>query len=53
LYTICDRVAVLGERRILAAAPLGEVEQLDHPWIQSYFHGPRGRAAKPLTLAPP
>jgi len=45
LYTICDRVAVLGERRILAAAPLSEIEQLDHPWIQSYFHGPRGRAA--------
>jgi len=53
LYTICDRVAVLGERRILAAAPLSEVEQIDHPWIQSYFHGPRGRAAKPLTPAPP
>jgi len=46
LYTICDRVAVLGERRILAAAPLSEVEQIDHPWIQSYFHGPRGRANK-------
>jgi len=49
LYTICDRIAVLGERRILAAAPLAEVEQLDHPWIQSYFHGPRGRAAKSPT----
>jgi len=44
LYTICDRVAVLGERRILAAAPLSEIEHINHPWIQSYFHGPRGRA---------
>jgi len=52
LYTICDRVAVLGEGRILAAAPLVEVEQLDHPWIQSYFHGPRGRACKTARASP-
>jgi len=44
LYTICDRVAVLAERRILAAAALHEIEQLDHPWIRAYFHGPRARA---------
>jgi phospholipid/cholesterol/gamma-HCH transport system ATP-binding protein len=22
-----------------------ELETLDHPWIQEYFNGPRGRAA--------
>lgn len=46
LYTICDRVAVLAGRRVLAAGPLAEVEQTDHPWVQEYFHGPRGRAAR-------
>lgn len=46
LYATCDRVAVLGEGRVLACAPLGEVEGLDHPWVQQYFHGPRGRAAR-------
>lgn len=46
LYSICDRVAVLAERRVLIAAPLAEVEDFDHPWVQEYFHGPRGRAAK-------
>jgi len=46
LYAICDRVAVLAERKILAVAPLAEIERLPHPWVQAYFHGPRGRAAQ-------
>ena len=46
LYTICDRVAVMADRRVLVNAPLAEVEQFDHPWVQEYFHGPRGRAAQ-------
>jgi phospholipid/cholesterol/gamma-HCH transport system ATP-binding protein len=46
LYTICDRVAVLADRRVLVNAPLAEVETFDHPWVQEYFHGPRGRAAQ-------
>ena len=44
LYSICDRVAVLVDKKIR----VGTLEQLlqdNHPWIQSYFHGPRGRAA--------
>ncbi|WP_051323013.1 MULTISPECIES: ATP-binding cassette domain-containing protein [unclassified Luteimonas] len=45
LYTICDRVAVLADRNVVAAAPLAEIERHDHPWIREYFHGPRGRAA--------
>ena len=46
LYTICDRVAVLADRKVIATAPLSEIETLDHPWIQAYFHGPRARAAR-------
>ena len=46
LYAICDRVAVLADKRVLIAAPLPEVEAFDHPWVQDYFHGPRGRAAQ-------
>jgi len=48
LYAICDRVAVLADRRVVANAPLPEIEQLDHPWIREYFHGPRARAARGL-----
>jgi phospholipid/cholesterol/gamma-HCH transport system ATP-binding protein len=45
LYTICDRIAVLADRKVIANAPLAEIEKIDHPWIHEYFHGPRGRAA--------
>nr|WP_045737548.1 MlaD family protein [Xanthomonas sp. MUS 060] len=46
LYAICDRVAVLADGKVIANAPLAEIEQVDHPWIQDYFHGPRARAAR-------
>ncbi len=46
LYAICDRVAVLADRRVVAVGPLDEIEALDHPWVQEYFNGPRGRAAR-------
>lgn len=46
LYAICDRVAVLADHKVVATAPLAEIETLDHPWIQDYFHGPRARAAR-------
>ena len=46
LYAICDRVAVLADRKVLVNAPLAEVERFDQPWVQSYFHGPRARAAQ-------
>lgn len=45
LYTICDRIAVLADKKVIAVAPVQELEQSDHPWIREYFLGPRGRAA--------
>ena len=45
LYAICDRVAVLADKRVIAVGTIPELLALDHPWIQSYFNGPRGRAA--------
>lgn len=45
LYAICDRIAVLSERRVLIADSLERVAATDNAWIQQYFHGPRGRAA--------
>jgi phospholipid/cholesterol/gamma-HCH transport system ATP-binding protein len=46
LYAICDRVAVLADKKVIAVAPVAELERLDHPWVQAYFNGPRGRAAR-------
>ncbi len=45
LYRTCDRVAVLADKRVLTVAPLAEIAAFDHPWVQAYFLGPRGRAA--------
>lgn len=45
LYAICDRVAVLSERKVLVADKLERVAATDNAWIQDYFNGPRGRAA--------
>ena len=46
LYTICDRVAVLSQKRVLVADSLEVVAATDDAWIREYFHGPRGRAAE-------
>jgi phospholipid/cholesterol/gamma-HCH transport system ATP-binding protein len=45
VYTICDRVAVIADKRIVAVGTPRELERSDHPWIREYFLGPRGRAA--------
>ncbi len=45
LHAICDRVAVLADRKVIAIGTIPELLALDHPWIQEYFNGPRGRAA--------
>jgi phospholipid/cholesterol/gamma-HCH transport system ATP-binding protein len=44
LIAICDRVAVLIDRKIVVGT-IAELLELDHPWIQDYFRGPRARAA--------
>jgi len=45
LFAICDRVAVLVDKK-LRVGTLEQLLQDNHPWIHSYFHGPRGRAAQ-------
>ena len=45
LHEICDRVAVLADKRVIAVGTIPELLASDHPWIQEYFNGPRGRAA--------
>ena len=45
LYAICDRVAVLADQQVIAVDTIKNLLTLDHPWIQEYFNGPRGRAA--------
>jgi phospholipid/cholesterol/gamma-HCH transport system ATP-binding protein len=51
LYAICDRVAVLADRKVVAIGTIPELLALDHEWIQEYFRGPRGRAASKIVEA--
>jgi phospholipid/cholesterol/gamma-HCH transport system ATP-binding protein len=45
LHAICDRIAVLAERRVLVTGTMADMMRETHPWIREYFHGPRARAA--------
>ena len=44
LNTVCDRIAVLADRKIIAAGPMSTMLASEHPWLRSYFHGKRARA---------
>ncbi|TGN41734.1 ABC transporter ATP-binding protein [Marinobacter confluentis] len=46
LYTACDRVAVLADRKVLITDTMARVEAVNNDWIKAYFHGPRGRKAR-------
>ena len=46
LYAICDRIAVLSDKRVLVEGPLEIMTSVDNPWVQEYFTGPRARAAQ-------
>ncbi len=46
LWRAADRVAVLGERRVLGMGSMSELSVSGQGLIREYFHGPRGRAAR-------
>lgn len=45
LVALSDRVAVLADRRVLAALPIPQLVKIDHPFIREYFLGERGQRA--------
>jgi len=50
LHAICDRIAVLIDKRVKLGTIAGLLDEPD-PWIQEYFRGPRGRAAQATATA--
>jgi phospholipid/cholesterol/gamma-HCH transport system ATP-binding protein len=44
LHRVCDRIAVLGDGKILAAGTMDKMLESQHPWLQAYFHGARAHA---------
>ena len=45
LWQVADRVAVLGEGKVLGVGTMTELSEATHPVIREYFYGPRGRVA--------
>ena len=43
LFSVCDRVAVLGQKRVLVEGTIEDMLSFDDPWVQSYFKGKRAR----------
>lgn len=47
LYAVCDRIAVLGHKKVMVQGTIEEMLKVDDPWVQSYFCGKRGRQIVP------
>jgi len=43
IWTIVDRLAVLGEKKVIAEGTLEQVMATQHPVIRKFFYGERGR----------
>jgi len=43
LYSICDRIVALADRKVIAAGPISAMLASEHPWLRAYFHGKRAR----------
>ncbi|MGV8936753.1 MAG: ABC transporter ATP-binding protein [Allorhizobium sp.] len=43
LFSVCDRIAVLGDKRVLVDGTLEDMLACNDPWVRSYFRGKRAR----------
>ncbi len=46
LWRVVDRVAVLGDGKVIGLGSMAELSSDAHPAVREYFQGPRGRAAR-------
>jgi phospholipid/cholesterol/gamma-HCH transport system ATP-binding protein len=44
LFSVCDRIAVLGEKRVLVEGTIDDMLACEEPWVKSYFRGKRARS---------
>ncbi len=48
LFTACDRIAVLGNKKVLVEGTVEDMMKSEEPWVKAYF---RGKRARQLDLA--
>lgn len=51
LFSVTDRIAVLGQKRVIAVGDLQHMLAQDDPWIKSYFKGERARTIPAFDTA--
>jgi phospholipid/cholesterol/gamma-HCH transport system ATP-binding protein len=51
LHTVCDRIAVLAEGKIIATGNMDVMLASEHPWLKAYFRGKRSRAGHVAAAA--
>ena len=49
LHAICDRIAALADKQVIAAGPMATMMASQHPWLEAYFHGKRARMLMPAA----
>ncbi|NNH29737.1 ABC transporter ATP-binding protein [Rhizobium sp. SEMIA 4085] len=47
LFSVCDRIAVLGHKRVMVEGTIDDMLAYDDPWVQAYFKGKRARSIVP------
>jgi phospholipid/cholesterol/gamma-HCH transport system ATP-binding protein len=48
LHTVCDRIAVLADRKVITTGPIPAMLASEHPWVKAYFRGKRSRVGAEL-----
>ena len=48
LFSVCDRIAVLGQKKVLVQGTVQDMLASEEPWVKYYF---RGKRARQLDLA--
>jgi phospholipid/cholesterol/gamma-HCH transport system ATP-binding protein len=43
LFSVCDRIAVLGNKKVLIEGTVDDMLKSEEPWVKSYFRGKRAR----------
>jgi len=43
LFSVCDRIAVLGKKKVLVQGTIEDMLASEEPWVKSYFRGKRAR----------
>lgn len=47
LFSVCDRIAVLGKKRVMVEGTIDDMLAYDDSWVQAYFKGKRARSIVP------